>query len=324
MKNHSNQKIAGLSFVGGRKDNYFLSIFEFIESSQQWKLTNLNEYKDEDVLDHDNVITDWIHRFNLEKVIVNFPQNMPLCNSCDLECPGVSHCPQEEVAKIKKLIDSYLISDRNIQLTNPKKYEQDRAEKLKDYTKSNLTEKESNVYIMSKSFKRRLKKGYLPYWNRPIDFWVWLHYYDLLLEYFKSSFDSFGNVSLMLLQKFQYIKKHLPESVEFFESNVQVSLIELFLNGIITKKDLVDYRTLEYSILARINIIKACEKHFNLFIYEEDIEAIVKSPRAFESFLLALSGVKLLESKCKKVSLMGIEINDQFIVPDFSTSAETI
>ena len=60
---------------------------------------------------------------------------------------------------------------------------------------------------LDKSFRRKLKNGYAPYWNRPIDFFVWSNFYTPLMKLFNYSFDSFGRSSLMLNYKFTYLKK---------------------------------------------------------------------------------------------------------------------
>lgn len=310
--------IAGMSIGGGKKENFFFCLLEYFETDNRWFLTSLKDVAEEDSISKDDVITDWIEKSNLEHLMVDFPLTKPACETCDLECPGIVKCHHPVVTEVKGLMQELLDEDYALEAQNPKKYEQERN--LDDeihYTKSVL-EKETTDHILSKSFKRKLKKGYIPYWNRPVDFWIWKNYYDQLLKTFDISYDSFGNVSIMLLYKFHYLLRHLPSDLKIFESNVPIILLELYRSKIITKKHLIEIQDINLNTLARIKIAKEIEKSLNIFIYEKDLELISKKPKAFDSFLLAVAGHRLILKQTRDIPGFGVKDNSKFIVPKFS------
>ena len=48
-------------------------------------------------------------------------------------------------------------------------------------------------------------------------------------------------------------------------------------------------------------MIKKIETNLNIFIYNHDLDILVKNPRAFDSFLLALAGQNVLQKKNLKL-----------------------
>lgn len=310
--------VAGMSIGGGKKENFFFCLLEYFETDNRWFLTSLNDVAEEDSISKDDVITDWIEKSDLEHLIVDFPLTKPACETCDLECPGIVKCHHPVVTEVKGLMQNLLDEDYALEAQNPKKYEQERNHDDEvHYTKSVL-EKETTDHILSKSFKRKLKKGYVPYWNRPLDFWIWKNYYDQLLKTFDISYDSFGNVSIMLLYKFHYLLRHLPGDLKIFESNVPIILLELYRSKIISKKHLIEIQDINLNTLARIKIAKQIEKSLNIFIYEKDLELLSKKPKAFDSFLLAVAGHRLILNKTRDIPGFGVKDNSKFIVPEFS------
>lgn len=311
------KSIAGMSLGGGKKENFFFALLEFYESEQRWFLRSLKQVKDESNLNQDEVITSWIDGSLIKQLVVDFPLSKPICESCDLKCPGEQMCPESQVRLIRQKISSHLDHDIDLIITNPKKYEQERElDNQIDYSKDILKAKTTD-HILSKSFKRKLKKGFVPYWNRPLDFWVWENYYDQLLSLFNYSYDSFGNVSLMLLYKFHYLLKHFPQELKIFESQTFVILIELLRAGIITKKNILELKDIDVCTLARVRIVKSIEKSLNLFIYEKDIEIISKNSKAFDSFLLAVAGTCLINQNLHQIPQMYLRENESLIIPRF-------
>lgn len=309
--------IAGMSLGGGRKENFFFCLLEFYESEERWFLTSLKQVNEEVNVNKDEVITSWIESSELKQLVVDFPLSKPTCETCNLQCPGVQNCHHPVVTDIRSEISSIMEFDKELVHSNPKRYEQERREdSLIHYSKS-VWDKETEEHILSKSFKRKLKKGFIPYWNRPIDFWIWKNYYDQLLKLFKISFDSFGNVSLMLLHKFHYLLRHLPRDLQIFESSAQIVLIELYRAKVLTRKNLIELQDLNVSTLARVQIAKKIEKNFNIFIYEKDLELITKNSKAFESFLLAVCGHFLVIEKTRNIPDFGESEKTRFIIPSF-------
>jgi hypothetical protein len=192
------------------------------------------------------------------------------------------------VSNTRKHIALKLNEDELWHKDNPKQYEQVRL--FKEGLGSELRDQDLSLVHkqLSRALKRKLKKGFLPYWHRPFDFKIWLHYYDEISDYFKLSFDSFGHVSLILMHRFEYLKKHFPADLKLVESYPMIVLIELARSRIITAAMIKKLLTHQESILARIDIIKAVEKKFDLFVYDQDLESMARNQKAFDSFILSV------------------------------------
>lgn len=316
--NNSFKNVAGMSLGGGRRENFFFSLLEYYPSEKRWFLKSLHQVKDEEIRDRDEIISSWINQYNLKKLIVDFPLSRPPCESeCLKGCGGASSCPRLSVIEVREEMKKLLDEDAKLMTENPKKYEQQRVASLEvDYSK-NLLKKNTDEHILSRSFKRKLRKGFTPYWHRPIDFWVWKNYYDQLLEVFKISYESFGNVSMMLLSRLNYLVRHLPSDLQMFESNVQICLIELYRAGVISKGLLFQLFDLDLASSAREQIVMHIEEHMNLFIYENDLQTICRNSQAFESFLLSVVGQKMLMNGLRKIPTWGNSDGGNFIVPSF-------
>jgi len=250
---------------------------------------------------------------------VDFPLTKPHCIGCELSCPGTKNCHHPSVKAIREDMQAMMEHDKKLSDTNPKKYEQERvADNEVQYSKS-VMDKETSHHILSKSFKRKLKKGYLPYWNRPVDYWVWKNYYDQILNVFNLSYDSFGNVSVMLMHRFEYLLKHLPQNLSMYESSFHIALLELYRSKIITKKNLLELNDLDLAPLARLQIAKQIDKKLGVFVYEKELELIAKNPKAFDSFILAIAGMALKNSQFRNIDLLSPSDKDpRFIAPKFS------
>lgn len=317
MDQNQSKSIAGMSLGGGRKENFFFCLLEFFEDKDRWFLTTLKQVKDEQKLDRDSAITAWVDNYSLKQLIVDFPLTKPPCESCDLNCPGTQSCHHPVVKNVRDKIEMLVDEDHKLSTENPKRYEQQRNHDDEVHFSKSVLEKETHDHILSKSFKRRLRKGFIPYWNRPIDFWVWKHYYDQLLKTFNISYDSYGSVSIMLMNRFRYLLRHLPSDLSLYESNSCIILLELYRSKIITKKHLIELDDINIAPLARIQVAKEVEKNLNIFIYEKDLELIAKNPKAFDSFLLAVGGKRLIEKSIKKIPDFGEKNPPKFIVPEF-------
>lgn len=282
---------------GGRRDQFYFCLLEFYEDQERWFLKSLLKVKDEQGLTGDEAIRSWIKKFNVKDMVVDFPLSLAACATCLLDCPGAKDCPEASVVEVRRQMVDILEKDNFLNKSNPKKYEQDRnTDDQFDYSKNQDNEPATN-YMLTRSFKRRLKKGFNPYWNRALDFWIWCHYYNQLLEIFNLSFDSFGSTSLMVQSRFSYLRRHFPRNLNLFEANCSIVLVELLRSGIILKKDLLNLSDIDLGIMARLDIIKKIERNLNIFIYDHDLEILVKNTHAFESFCLAVAGQNLLLGK---------------------------
>lgn len=317
MNAQSKQSIAGMGLGGGRKENFYFCLLEYFPEEKRWFLTTLKDVKDEDSLDHDDAIMSWVENSQLKQLVIDFPLTQPTCDSCDLSCPGTNNCHHPVVLKVREQIDELLLEDQKQLEDNPKRYEQQRIEDSMVHYSKSVLEKETHQHILSKPFKRKLKKGFIPYWNRPIDFWIWKNFYDQILQTFKVSYDSFGTTSVMLMKRFKYLLRHLPNELEMYESNVYITLLELYRFDVLTKKQLLELQDITLGPMARLNIIQSIEKKCNIFIYDKDLEIIVKNPKAFDSFILAIAGQSLVLKNNRAIPSFGEKNPPRFIVPSF-------
>ena len=315
---NSPRNVAGMSLGGGRKENFFFCLLEYYPEKRRWFLKSLHQVKDEEIRDRDEIITSWVNQYGLKQLVVDFPLSRAPCeDSCLSHCLGANECPRTCVIEVRKEMNDLLEEDAKAHSENPKKYEQERVASLEvDYSK-NLLGKNTDQPMLSRSFKRKLRKGFTPYWHRPIDFWVWKNYYDQLLEIFKTSYESFGNVSVMLLARLNYLLRHLPTDLTMFESNVQICLIELYRAKIVSKSLLHQLFDLDLAAGAREQIILNIEKHMEIFIYENDLDTIVRNSQAFDSFLLSVVGQKMLMNTTREIPDWGNADGGNFIVPSF-------
>lgn len=307
-----------MSLGGGRRENFFFSLLEYFPEKKRWFLTSLHQVKDEEISDRDEIIAAWITQYGLTQLVVDFPLSKPPCEeSCLPNCKGANVCPRESVVEVRDEMERLLVEDARLHDENPKKYEQNRLAATEvDYSK-NLLKKNTDEHMLSRSFKRKLRKGFTPYWHRPIDFWVWKNYYDQLLEVFKISYESFGNVSVMLLAKLNYLVRHLPKDLTMYESNVQICLIELYRAKVVSKSLLFQLFDLDLTSVAREQIIHNIEEHMGIFIYEKDLETIMKNSHAFDSFILSVVGQRMLMNELRTIPSWGNADGGNFIVPSF-------
>lgn len=291
------KNIAGLSMKGGKKDNFFFCLLENYPENDRWFLKSLLQVKDEDNLTGDEAIREWINQYQLEKLIVDFPLSRPFCQNCQLDCPGISICPVEEVKFIRNEIDEHLRIDKEKREKHPKSYERERNKDDEIVFKKDILKKKTIDHILSRSFKRKLKKGFIPYWNRAIDYYIWENYYDYMLDLFNISYDTYGNTSMMILSRFSYLKRHFPKNLDLFEANVPTILIELMKASLASDYELRSLSGIEESAQSRLNILKKIEEKFNIFIYDHDLEILIKNERAFDSFLLSIAGRQIYFNK---------------------------
>ncbi len=303
------KNIGSLSMKGGRNDNFYFCLLEYYPESKRWFLKSLLPVKDEEVSHNDDAIHAWINNYDVKQLVVDFPLSKPA-----IECTTDA---EKNIAVVQEKIKNLLDEDQKLINENPKRYEQERNKADEIVYNRDIFSKETAHHLLSRSFKRRLKKGFLPYWNRTLDFWVWKYYYDQILEMFNTSFDSFGNVSLMVLFRFNYIKRHFPKELELFEANAQIIIVELLRSKIILKKDVELLSDMDLGYETRLETIKKIESKLDIFIYNHDLEILVKNPRAFESFLLALAGQNVLQKKNRELPDWTLPQETNFIIPDF-------
>ena len=156
--------------------------------------------------------------------------------------------------------------------THPKRYEQGRLAREQELQQG------ARESMLSRAFKRRLKQGFLPYWNRAIDVWVWENYYDHLLHYFGAGLDSFGHTSIMLMLRFAYLRRHLGESLNYYETSPLICLLELLRTGVISARQLSLLKDIELGASSRLAIVASVAKELNIFIYDHDLALIAKTP----------------------------------------------
>ncbi|MBT6325791.1 MAG: hypothetical protein HOJ35_07465 [Bdellovibrionales bacterium] len=313
----SYNNIAGMSIKGGKFDNVFLSLLEYYPDRKRWFLKSLLQVKDSEVGTRNDVIKDWTQKYNIKDLVSDIPLTYPPCFNCKLECPGENNCQVKSVRISQEILLKTLAEDESLNTLGPKEYERKRNTDDEYVHDKNVFHKKTLDPILSKSFKRRLKKGISPHWNRPIDLWVWFEYYDQMLDLFNISFNSFGSTSLMTLFRFSYLKRHFPEDLTLYEGNVFIAYIELLRNGIISKSSLQNINHFEYGYDSRLEILESIEKKLKIFIYENDYEVLLKSNQAFNSFILSLIGRSLHLKKVKKIDEQFQSEGFNFVIPSF-------
>ncbi len=318
MLTEKTNSIAGMSLGGGKRENFFFCLIEYYKKDDRWFLTSLKQVKEEANLTQDEAITSWVDSSSIKQLIVDFPLTKPPCETCDLVCPGLKHCHHPVVKSVNDMILNVLDEDKERISKNPKRYEQQRNESDQVNYGESVWANETFHHILSKSFKRKLKKGFVPYWNRPIDFWIWLNYYDQMLKVFNLSYDSYGNVSIMLMNKFHYLLRHLPRELQMYESNSYITLLELYRSKVISQKNILELQDINVCTLARVRVAKQIEAKLNIFIYNKDLDLISKNPKAFDSFILAVAGQSFILDRVKEIPEMGVKENSRFIIPLFS------
>lgn len=310
--------IAGLCVKGGRKDNFFLCLLEYFEDSDRWFLSSTLQLKGEMGVDKEDSIQNWLNKYKIDKLIVNFPLSYPACKECTLDCPGIKLCPDLSVKEVQLRIDTVLKIDSKLHDEHPKTYENNRIlDDQKSFRKDLVKKNPDEVQLISRPLRRRLKKGFLPYWNRSLDFWIWSKYFDQMHSFFKSSFDSFGNTSLMVLSRFSYMLRQFPKKLKIYEANAQVNLIELYMAEIITKDHIKDLQDIHAAYDARVDILKNIEKKLGIFIYNNDLDLIADHPLAFEAFLLGVVGTNIINGNYEKLPSWTLPVKSRFIVPKF-------
>ena len=234
----SSKKVGGIYLSGGKNGGYFGVLLELFsgDTDKRWfikSIFNSDTFsKDQKEIEFIN----WIKQSGCKFWVTDIPLTSPICHDCDLSCPGENNCKVQEVQNLRLEMENLLGRDLLRSTVEPKKYEIERKNKdLFDKSKD-WRDDENELPPLSASFRRKLKSGFLPYWNRSIDLYIWKYFYDDLLSIFNYSFDSFGHCSLMLINRIQYLKKQLGEDVSFFESNINLVLLQLLRAKKITKK----------------------------------------------------------------------------------------
>ena len=181
-----------------------------------------------------------------------------------------------------------------------------------------LNQKTSD-HLLSRSFKRRLKKGYLPYWESKYRFYGFgisitirckkylmlpMIVLEILLLWFKRVLNILGAIS--------------PTIFSSMRANEYIILIELLRSGVLLKRDLIDMSDFELGAEVRAEMIKRIETSLNLFIYDQDFELLVKYPRAFFKFFFWPFSGQYLHLNSSLAPPKWVRKEDQdFIIPQF-------
>ena len=174
------KSIAALSMRGGKKDKFYFCRLEYFEAKKRWFLRNLmqvqDQYEDDeegadDTIDGDLAIHQWIDEYQIENLVVDFPLSPPTSMTLDLGWHNTSGTQGNSVQFVRK-IKELLEYDENLVKNNPKQYERDRNKDDEISYGDYVFKKHTKDHILSRSFKRKLKRGFIPYWNRTLDFFL--------------------------------------------------------------------------------------------------------------------------------------------------------
>lgn len=311
------QRIAGVYFNSGKGNNFIACIFEHFSTGNRWVLEELYISDESEGFADSKNFEIWTNEKKITDLVFNFPLTETICEYCTLECPGESLCQDETVKSLNEELQRSLEKDQRFEKEFPKDYERARN-KFNEYIHHRgLFPEKSDM--LSKSLKKRLRKGFSPFWNRPIDIYIWLNYYDQLHKVFNYSYDSFGHTSLRSMKRFSYQKRHLS-NIKIWESNIYVGLIELLRGELISQEDLLGIKYVdEFSVGFRKNIISKLESNLNLFIKNEDIARLTFDPKAIHAFILSLCGLSKSKGETRSLPDWCERQKNSFIIPDYSS-----
>jgi len=294
-------RIAGASLTTGKWEDAYFCALHFYPEQKRWAVKSLHTFQQNDFLQGPP----------LQSMVVDLPLSVGLC-------PEHGHAlSPKSASEIQQKLSRLLDEDAIFAKTHPKKYEQERKrDELIDFKKHLLDAKPTTAQL-SVTFKRKLKKGFIPYLHRPIDAWVWLHYFDAMAKVFNVTFDSYGHASVPLLQRFAFLRGQLSSDCSFFETSIWILILELYRADLLSKKQLLYERKGEDAIRFRSHVIETLEANLGLFIYDQDLTTLVKQPRAFASFLLATAGLRRHQGDLYEIPKWALEQSDQFFVPHF-------
>lgn len=314
--NKNIKRVAGMSVKSGRSDDVAFSLLENL-GDNRWFLTNLIKLS-QDGDNPENIIQafiDWPIKMNVDHLILDLPLSLPPCHTCKLTCPGIALCPVVEVKNIKKESLRILQSDQDLLLQGRKIYEEKRVIDNQLPSLKDPLLKQTNEALLSKSYKRRLKKEFLPYWNRPLDFWVWQNYYDPLLNIFKFSYDSFGQTSFMSYSRLQFLMRHVGANISLYESNIYIIFLEMLRSNVVNLSDLETITDYIIGPEAKLNLIKKIESGIGIFVYDQDLDLIIKDTKSFQSFILSCAGVAMAKGQFRTLPEWSKPLDSKFIVP---------
>lgn len=310
------KKIAGVYFHSGKTSQFIACVFDYFATGERWILEKLYFSGDSNIPSNEN-FEEWVKANNITDIVVNFPISNTICDNCDLECPGEEKCSNTTVVEMKKVISNLLEQDQFFELNNPKEYERARNKQDEYVHQQKVYSLDKINSLLTKSLKKRLRRGLIPYWNRPIDLYIWENYYDQLIQVFNFSYDSFGHTSLMNLKRFNYLKKHLAY-VNIWEANIYLIFLELLKANYLSPEDLFGMKYVdEFSVSLRKSIVSKIEKNLNIYIKNEDSAVLTFDPRAINAFILSLAGISKVKNNSKQLPQWCLPINKNFIVPDF-------
>jgi hypothetical protein len=298
------KSVAGLVITSSSQEEYYCT--ELVNEE-----LHLSSHED-DGADLESLI-----RNGSQKIfILDTPLTGPQCKNCRLECPGVKNCHALETVFIRGEIQKLLLVDEQECAQNPKKYEEERIASNRLDLMKNFLDKRTTDHLLSKSFKRKLKKGYTPYLSRPIDVWVWFHYFDPWLTVFKSTYDPLGHNSYVQFEKIDYLRRHLTGH-PLMESSATLILLELYRADLISKRQLLALTDLDQAALSRLEILRTVGHALGIKISTIQEDKIVRSPKFFQAFLLMLAGCQWMQRKCYQIEDPYLSSAPNFIAPYF-------
>jgi hypothetical protein len=312
------KKIAGVYFHSGKTSQFIACVLDYFEPGDRWVLDQIYFSGDSSKALNES-FESWVIANNITDLVLNFPVSPTLCESCTLMCPGEDSCHHSVNVEMKETVASVLEKDSVYEKENPKDYERARNKQDEYVHRLKVFSSNQTTYTpISKSLKKRLRRGFIPYWNRPIDLFICLNYYNELIQVFNYSYDSFGHTSLMNIKRFNYLSKHLT-GVNIWESNIYLNFLELLRSEILATDDLYGMKYVdEFSVSLRKNIVSKVEKNLNIFIKSEDSAILTFDPRAINALVLSLSGVAKSSNHAVTLPSWCQSSHQNFIVPTYS------
>ena len=84
----NSKKVRGIHFSGGKSGQYTGVILEYFEKNKRWALTSLFSSEEVESRYREDSLIEWIDSNPADFTVVNVNDSHPICESCDLDCPG--------------------------------------------------------------------------------------------------------------------------------------------------------------------------------------------------------------------------------------------
>ena len=119
-----NKRVAGVYFQSGKGSPFISCIFNFYAPGGRWLLDELYISGEKETFGEVKSFERWVSEKNISDIVLNIPVSYSICETCNMQCPGVNKCENQSVVFLKKEIEKVLNKDRQFEKNKPKEYEE--------------------------------------------------------------------------------------------------------------------------------------------------------------------------------------------------------